>query len=229
MSERAWAFDLQLFAEEAEGAPAAGGAGDAGGAAGGEGAGQNAAQSSAKGGLGGDNATILGTKPPEAGVPKEAAPEVYDFKSAVPEGMTYDEEAATAFSAVARDCGLTQEQAAKVAAYGMKYMGAGIEAFEAQVAATIQGWGEEAKKDLGAEFTATTQKAAIGIEALEKTIPNLRAALNETGAGNRIEIIRALAMVGDLVGEDTNRLSAAGAAEPMKNIYPNTDFSAYVN
>ncbi|MGP1470940.1 MAG: hypothetical protein ACTTJE_05015 [Schwartzia sp. (in: firmicutes)] len=225
MNEREWAFDLQLFAEEAEGAPSAGGAGDAGGAAGGEGAGQNAAQSAAKGGLGGDNATILGGK--DAGQ-TAGVPEAYDFKSAVPEGMTYDEEAATAFSGVARDCGLSQEQAAKVAAYGMQYLGAQAAAFEAQVAATIQGWGEEAKKELGTAFTETTHKAAIGIEAMEKTIPNLRAALNETGAGNRIEIIRALAMAGELLGEDKNRLTGSGA-DTMKNIYPNTDFSAYVS
>ena len=101
--------------------------------------------------------------------------------------------------------------------------------FRSQVTATIQGWGEEAKKELGADFAATTQKAAIGVEAMEKTIPNLRAALNETGAGNRIEIIRALAMAGELLGEDKNRLSGTGAAEAVKNIYPNTDFSAYMN
>lgn len=221
MNEMGFIFDLQLFADGAEGGAPPEGA---------EASTEGGAPPEGKGGIGADNNTILGGKPPEGGDSGQdaAVPETYDFKGVVPEGMDYDQAAAEAFSTVARSCGLTQDQAAKVAAYGMNYMQAGVASFENQVTATIQGWGEEAKKELGADFAATTQKAAIGIEAMEKTIPNLRAALNETGAGNRIEIIRALAMVGELFGEDKNRLSGA-AATAAKNIYPNTDFSAYVN
>ena len=108
----------------------------------------------------------------------------------------------------------------------MNYMQEAVAAFERQITGTIEQWGTEAKEELGADFAATTQKAAVGIEAIEKKVPNLRQALNETGAGNRIEIIRALAMVGELFGEDKDRL-AGSTAPAEKNIYPNTDFSAY--
>lgn len=202
-------FDLQLFAEGGE-EDAAG----TQGAAGKEGA--------APGALSGAKDTILGAgNAPTAGVPER-----YELEGAVPDGMDYDAEAAAAYSAVAKDCGLTQEQAGKLATYGMNYMQEAVAAFERQITGTIEQWGEDAKKELGADFANVTQKAAIGIEAIEKKVPNLRQALNETGAGNRIEIIRALSIVGDLLGEDQNRL--AGASAPAeKNIYPNTDFSAY--
>ena len=48
-------------------------------------------------------------------------PDAYDFKSIVPEGMTYDEQSAAAFGDVAKKAGLSQEQAAAIASYGMQY------------------------------------------------------------------------------------------------------------
>ena len=213
-------FDLQLFAEEGDDGAAEGAAGAQGQTGGGA---EGAAGAQAPGALNGAKDTILGagSAPGAAGVPDR-----YELEGAVPDGMDYDAEAAAAYSAVAKDCGLTQEQAGKLAAYGMNYMQEAVAAFERQITGTIEQWGEDAKKELGADFANVTQKAAIGIEAIEKKVPNLRQALNETGAGNRIEIIRALSIVGELLGEDQNRL--AGASAPAeKDIYPNTDFSAY--
>lgn len=213
-------FDLQLFAEEGDDGAAEGAAGAQGQTGGGA---EGAAGAQAPGALNGAKDTILGagSAPGAAGVPER-----YELEGAVPDGMDYDAEAAAAYSAVAKDCGLTQEQAGKLATYGMNYMQEAVAAFERQITGTIEQWGEDAKKELGADFANVTQKAAIGIEAIEKKVPNLRAALNETGAGNRIEIIRALSIVGELLGEDQNRMTGA-FAPAEKNIYPNTDFSAY--
>lgn len=209
-------FDLQLFAD----------AGTEGSAGAEEQTGGDAAKTegaASPGTLNGAKDTILGAgNAPGA----EGVPERYELEGAVPDGMAYDAEAAAAYSAVAKDCGLTQEQAGKLATYGMNYMQEAVAAFERQITGTIEQWGADAKAELGAEFAATTQKAAVGIEAIEKKVPNLRQALNETGAGNRIEIIRALAMVGELFGEDKDRL-AGSTAPAEKNIYPNTDFSVY--
>jgi hypothetical protein len=52
--------------------------------------------------------------------------------------------------------------------------------------------------------------AGAGIEAVEKVVPNIRQALNETGAGNRIEIIRAMEMLGQLVQADPGKTINAG-------------------
>ena len=220
MGKLPFEFDVQLFAEDGE--KEAGAEGQTGGDAS-PGAVKTDNAPATPGTLSGAKDTILGAG---NALGKDGVPERYELEGAVPDGMAYDAEAAAAYSAVARDCGLTQEQAGKLAAYGMNYMQEAVAAFERQITGTIEQWGTEAKEELGADFAATTQKAAVGIEAIEKKVPNLRQALNETGAGNRIEIIRALAMVGELFGEDKDRL-AGSTAPAEKNIYPNTDFSVY--
>ena len=238
MSDTKW-FDLQLFADEGgEGEnPSAGGeggadsgtgganAGNAPAAAGAENAGENNA--AANGDAGSKGNTILGGKNGTEDKSSAAGvPEAYDFKSIVPEGMEYNEESAQAFSAVAKECGLSQEQASKLASYGMDYMRQGVAAAQQAVQQQIAGWGEATKKELGGQYQETVSKAGTGIEAISKIVPGIRDALNETGAGNRIEVVRAFALLGGIVGEDS--FHGFGAAEaPQSNIYNNTDFSKY--
>ena len=66
--------------------------------------------------------------------------------------------------------------------------------------------------------------AGAGIEAVEKAVPGIRQALNETGAGNRIEVIRAFEMLGKLVQADPGKLVDVSASEPQKpaSWYPNS-------
>ena len=78
---------------------------------------------------------------------------------------------------------------------------------------------------LGEQFEATVARAAAARDALSTKVPGLTAMLNETGAGNRIEMIRLMAAVGELIGEDGG--VRGGAAPAEKSIYPNTDFSRY--
>lgn len=161
--------------------------------------------------------TLLG------GAEQEAA---WDFRGVVPEGMQYDEATASAYSAVAKEIGLTGEQAQKLAAYGMQYARDGISAMREAQAQQIAGWADATRKELGSEFDATVRRAGTGIEAIERSIPGLRQALNETGAGNRIELVKAFALVGQLVGEDNFRgFGTAASATTTK--YPNTNFNNY--
>lgn len=167
------------------------------------------------------------TNPTTTNQPAENnAPQVYDFTEIVPEGMEYDQEAATAFGNVARECGLTQDQAAKVAAYGMKYMQGGVQAALDQLMQQKVSWGEEAKRQLGADFEKTLATSAVGINKLSEKIPGFREMLNETGAGNRIEMIQFMAAVGNMFGEDAGH-GADGAAGGEKTLYPNTNFGMY--
>lgn len=152
--------------------------------------------------------------------------QAWDFRSVVPEGMAYDEASASAFSAVAKEAGLTGEQAQKLAAYGMQYARDGISAMREAQAQQIAGWAEATKKELGSEFDATVRRAGTGIEAIERSIPGIRQALNETGAGNRIELVRAFALVGQLVGEDNFRGFGEGGSATTTR-YPNTNFDNY--
>ncbi len=213
-------FNLQLFGEE--------GGADAGGespAAGGDVQAEpvSAEPAAADSNTSGENqpeaaaGTILGGKEDEAG---------WDFREAVPEGMEYDEGAANAFATVAKEVGLTGEQAKAVAAYGMKYAQEGMNAFARAWAEEVTGWAAAAQNELGTNFDSTVHKAGAGIEALEKAVPGIRQALNETGAGNRVELVKAFAMIGELVGEDDFRGFGA-AAETKSARYPNTNFENY--
>ena len=211
-------FDLQLFGEEGGGADG-GGAEAAAGESGGSGdlpAG-GAAPAGNETAAGEQSGTILGGKEEEA---------AWDFSGFVPEGMEYDEGAASAFTAVAKEAGLTGEQAQKMAAYGMKYAQEGMNAIARAWADQVNGWGSTAKTELGAAFDSTVQKAGTALEALEKVSPGIRKALDETGAGNRVELIRVFAAIGELVGEDNFRGFGAMAANQSSH-YDKTDFSKY--
>lgn len=218
-------FDLQLFAEPEPG--------EAGGAPqGGQDPSQGAETPAGEGGAPG---TILGG----AGQPQgdnsqggqqtsqaSSAPDTYDFSGlTLPEGMEYDEKSAQEFGAVARQCGLSQEQASQLATYGMQYMQQGVAAVLQQQQAQYAKWGEDAKAQLGADFEKTVSKAAVGIDRLSQQFPGLRQMFNETGVGNRIEMIRLMAQVGELVGEDTGH--GVPGYGGQKSLYPNTNFGQY--
>lgn len=162
----------------------------------------------------GNTETKTGTEPPAT----------YDFSGVVPEGLEYDAERAGQFGALARECGLSQEQASKLASYGMQYMQAGQQAVADGIRQTMDGWAQEARQQLGGQFDDVTAKAAVGLNAAERKIPGLRQMMNLTGAGNRVEMIQLMAEFGKLVGEDPGHMGE-GAHE--KTLYPNTDFSRY--
>lgn len=167
----------------------------------------------------------VGENHPEP-IPDNNVPEAYDFKDIIPEGMEYNEEHATAFSAVAKECGLTQEQASKLAAYGMKYAQGGVQAAVEAHMAMVADWAQTAKAELGGDYDKTVAMAARGIRAAETKVPGIRQMLDETGAGNRIEMIRMLAELGALTGEDSGH-TGGGAAGGTQSIYENTNFKKY--
>ena len=218
MTDSTFKFDLQLFADQ-EGGQQANTEG-----------GENTPVTS--GGTDNGGSILGGAGLPEnndgnqgEGQQVTNAPDTYDFSSIVPDGMEYDAKSAQEYGAIARECGLNQEQASKIASYGMQFMQNGVNAAMAQVAATQAKWGEDAKAQLGADFDKTVARAAVGINRLEKSVPNLRQVLNETGAGNRIEMIQLMAAIGDLVGEDNGHGVPGYGGE--KSLYPNTNFGQY--
>ena len=172
-----------------------------------------------------DGNTILGGDGKNDPTKTAGVPDAYDFKNIVPDGMDYDEASAAAFGEVAKQAGLTQEQASAIAAYGMQYMQSGVDAAMKAVHDTQAAWADEARTQLGGQFDATVAKAAAARDVLAAKIPGLTAMLNETGAGNRVEMIRLMAAFGDLIGEDGGDRNGSTGTE--KSIYPNTDFKKY--
>lgn len=154
------------------------------------------------------------------------APEQYDFKATIPEGVDMDEAITKEYSEIARSMNLTNEQANQVAAFGIKYAQQVADTVRSQYNAEVKAWGEQAKAEMGAKFEDTMTTAGAGIEAVEKVVPGIRKALNETGAGNRIEVIRAFEMLGQLVQADPGKMvNAVGTnAAPTKpqSWYPNS-------
>lgn len=208
-------FDLQLFAE-AENEPAGAEVPPDG---------EPAPQPDNSGSILGSAGAEAGKENPAGSNQPAGAPDAYDFTSIVPDGMEYNQQAAEEFGAIARECNLSQEQASKLASYGMQYMQSGVNAAMQQIANTQAKWGQDAKEKLGADFDHVVAQAAVGINKLEQQIPGLRAMLNETGAGNRVEMITFMAAVGKMLGEDGghNGQFAGGS----KSIYPNTNFGLY--
>lgn len=219
-------FDLQRFADGDSGADGSTGDAPDTGDTGGEGSTSDPPENNAGGDggkPGGD--TILGGDGKNDPAKPAGVPETYDFKNIVPDGMDYDEASAAAFGEVAKKAGLSQEQASAIAAYGMQYMQQGADAALKAVYDTQAAWADEARTQLGGEFDATVAKAAAARDALAAKVPGFTAMLNETGAGNRVEMIRLMAAIGDLIGEDGGDRNGSGGTE--KSIYPNTDFKKY--
>ena len=113
--------------------------------------------------------------------------------------------------------GATQEQAVELAKFGNKYATDIVSAYETQkqeaLKAQYDGYAENAKKVLGNKFDTTVSQAAAGVEAVEKTIPNIREILAENGLGNRVEVIQLFAHIAGMASEDSN----AGNNRPANN------------
>lgn len=167
-------------------------------------------------GGGGDNNTDQNTEPAE--------PTVYDFSTAF-EGGEVDQTIADEFSKMLNGVGATQEQAVELAKFGSKYAADLVSAYETQKQQALdeqyKGYAETAKETLGVKFDETVSQAAAGVEAVEKTIPNIREILEENGLGNRLEVIQLFAHIANMAGEDNN----AGNGSPANQITTEKDLA----
>ncbi|MEA4834967.1 MAG: hypothetical protein VB133_07530 [Anaeromusa sp.] len=229
---------LQLFAEEE------GGAGDGAGAADAAAAPEGAAVDGTGGQVSKDPAATGAddAKDGEAAAPKadgdkkpddakeddkakDGPPEKYDID--VPEGFTVDETLLGEFTDLAREMGLNNDQANKLAGMHTKVMQDAFQALTEARNQEVQSWGEDAKKELGKDLDGTLREVAVGVQEIEKAIPTFREAMDKTGFGNTIEGIKLMAAVGKLLGEDqggkdTGGKSTSGADELGKLLFPNS-------
>lgn len=158
-----------------------------------------------------------------------AEPIVYDFSTAF-EGGEVDQTIADEFSKMLNGVGATQEQALEMAKFGNQYATNLVTAYENQkqeaLNAQYKGYADNAKEVLGNKFDDTVSKAAAGVEAVEKTIPNIREILAENGLGNRVEVIQLFAHIANMASEDNNAGNGQGGStyiseeERAKMLYP---------
>lgn len=168
-----------------------------------------------------------------AEAPKAETP-VYDFKNIIEnsEGFKFDEKAQQEFIDLIKDSGLSAEKANDIVKYGTGFVQKQINAIQQQYTQRIVDWGDKARAELGSDFDKVISTVGLAVERVEKTVPGIRQALNETGAGNRIEVIRAFELMGKLLQGDPG-MAAGGATASNKNdlaktLYPNTDFRRYL-
>lgn len=187
--------------------------------------------------------TLLGNTPEQKANTNTEAPQVekpaeqvtYNFADTVKayEGFEFSQENSDGFVNTIKDMGLSNEQANAVVKYGMDWASNLVKDVRTEVQNEldnmVKGWGETAKQELGSNFDATISKAGTAIEAVEKAVPGIRQALQETGAGNRIEFIRALAFFADKIAGDPGMINGANGSKPVDEyalLYPNTDWSS---
>jgi len=167
-------------------------------------------------GGGGDTNTDQKTEPAE--------PTVYDFSTAF-EGGEVDQTIADEFSKMLNGVGATQEQALQMAKFGNQYATNLVTAYENQkqeaLKAQYKGYADNAREVLGSKFDTTVSQAAAGVEAVKKTIPNIREILAENGLGNRVEVIQLFAHIAGMASEDSN----AGNNRPANQITTEKDLA----
>ena len=160
-----------------------------------------------------------------------ANPVTYDFSGVqMPEGYALSEEESKQFVDVIKDMGLNNEQAGALVKYGTEYGKRLVDAVVKEHDDMIKEWGEKAKTELGADLQKHLSYAAVARDKF----PGLKEALDESGAGNRVEVIKAMAKLGEYLSSDPGMVPNAGTqrtnVDPMndaKALYPNTDFSKY--
>lgn len=158
-----------------------------------------------------------------------AEPTVYDFSTAF-DGGEVDQTIADEFSKMLNGVGATQEQALEIAKFGNQYATNLVTAYENQkqdaLNAQYKGYADNAREVLWNKFDATVSQAAAGVEAVEKTIPNIREILAENGLGNRVEVIQLFAHIAGMASEDNNAGNGQGGStyiseeERAKMLYP---------
>ncbi len=152
------------------------------------------------GGYYGDGGPKGSTPSQPVATPKPAGSGEYrDFE--LPPGTTVDKEGLEAFTALARDARLTQEQA-------QRFLDLGVKREQAAAARQLQAfvdlqtrWVSEIKSDAeigGSRLDETRNTCAQAITRL--AIPGLREALDLTGAGNSPAVVKLMVRVGQMLG-----------------------------
>lgn len=132
----------------------------------------------------------------------DGVPEKYDFE--VPEGLELDAELAEKFTDVAKDLGLSNEQANKVVGLYAEQIQGMQEAQQASWGKTVADWSDELKADPefgGAKFNENAEIAKMAVNKFGGD--DLKKALNETGLGNHPAIVKFMHKVGVSISEDS--------------------------
>ena len=155
-------------------------------------------------------ATTTETKAPEV-------PESYELK--MPDGVALDQEAATEFTAIAKELKLDQATAQKFADVGAKMAQRQAD----NHAKLVERWTESVKTDKEIGGDKLAENLSVARKALDHFgTPELKDVLNATGFGNHPAVIKAFYKIGQAISED--RFVTGGAKGPetdmAKRMFP---------
>jgi hypothetical protein len=173
--------------------------------------------------------TDANAKPGEKPADAPAVPEKYDFQ--LPDGVQLEAAALEELSGMAKELGLTQEQAQKVANLGAKQAQAfAAQLTERQQAATAE-WATQTSADkelAGPQGQALEENLSFAKKAIDTfATPEFKKLLNESGLGNHPEMVRVFVRAGKAISEDGRLVSGSAGQKvrestPIENrIYPN--------
>lgn len=158
-----------------------------------------------------------------AAKPAKVVPETYEFKT--PEGAPLEGEFLGEFAAVAKELGLSQEEATKVAEIGAKMATNFSVQQEQALARQATEWANAvtADKDIGGDKLPET--LAIAKKALaDLGTPELKDLLEKSKLGNHPEVIRFMAKAGKAISQDSKLVSGSRQTtieSVAQRMYPN--------
>jgi len=150
-----------------------------------------------------------------AAVVAPVVPEKYEFKA--PEGVTFDQAQIDAFTPVAKELGLTNEQAQKLVDLQTTHAANAATAQAAQWKSVTDAWAAETKADKDIGGVKFNENVGIASKAIDKFgTPELRKALDDSGMGNHPAVVRFFVNVGRQISEDTMASGNAGGGGAPK-------------
>lgn len=169
-----------------------------------------------------DPGTLLGGEPPTPVVPEK-----YELK--LPDSTMFDAAALEGIGAFAKDLGLSSEAAQKLVERDSKMLDDFAEHVETLAEAEhkerVSTWRQAVETDpeLGGEKFKETQFLADKAVRMFAT-PELKQALNDTGLGNHLELVRMFMKIGKAISEDsftTKGSEQHAPADVAKTMFPN--------
>lgn len=154
------------------------------------------------------------------------APDTYDFTSSLPEGMELDQDTASSFGELARGMNLTNDQANELAKFGYDWAGKVGEAYQKAQQEEADANAAAAMKELGKDFEPTVARAGVLMNYLERQIPGIRDSFAGSAVFSSLPMLKAFALLGDLISEDGGIKTNTAAATKEDNPYPNTDWES---
>jgi hypothetical protein len=163
-------------------------------------------------------------KPAEGSEGKADVPEAYEFK--FPEGVEVDPDTVGELGNVAKELGLTQEQAQRIADLGAKQSERWVEAQKQIMEATEKQWVDEVRSDKEFGGDKLDENLAVAVKALDKFgSPELTQFLKESRLGNHPEMFRLAVRIGKAIADDSvvpGGRSTNQASDPAALFYPNS-------